>query len=99
EGSPHSGLLSSSRNSLTHALISSRPLWNLANAPLYLSNRLEGERAGRITVFSPSTTNSTRSPADRPRRCRICCGTVTCPLELIELEDFIFTFYTYSKDI
>jgi hypothetical protein len=47
---------------------------------------------------SPSTTNSTRSPAERPRRLRTSCGTVTWPFELMELEYLIFTWKTLSRD-
>src|SRR5271166_2123843 len=65
---------------------------------MYFSKGFSSERAGRITVRSPSTTNSTRSPTANPRRLRISCGTVIWPLLLIVLEFLIFTSASYSKD-
>ena len=60
-----------------------RPPGNVLRATRYRPKALEVDRVGRITVLSPSTTNSTRSPVARPRRVRISCGTVTCPLRLM----------------
>src|SRR5580704_17212138 len=77
------------RISSTQALISFLPPGNVPSTALYLSNGLAVDRDGRITVRSPSTTNSTRSPAESPSRWRISCGTVTCPLLLMVLEYFI----------
>src|ERR1700680_3672913 len=68
------------------------------SAPAYLRKGLSAARAGRIVVLSFSITNSTRSPLFNPRRLRISRGTVICPLLLMVLEGFIFTFLLYSKD-
>src|SRR3982074_3034069 len=88
DSSPHLRRGTLFRKSSTQALISFSPPRNVPTAPLYFSDGFCTDRAGRMAVRSPSTTNSTGSPVERPRRLRICCGTVIWPLLLIVLEFF-----------
>src|SRR5579863_8228913 len=80
------------------ALIPSSPPGNGPKMPRYLANGLSSSRDGRITVRSPSITNSIRSPATTPRRFLISCGTVSWPLVLIGLVYRFFTCISCGKD-
>src|SRR5580658_1177927 len=72
------------------AFIPSSPPGNGPVIPMYFSKGFASDRTGRITAPPCSTTNSTRSPGSRPRRSRMCWGTVIWPLLFILLEFLIF---------